>query len=189
MIIRKPFYYIRHGQTDWNVEGRFQGSKDVPLNETGIAQAHAAKDLLRDLSITNIYSSTLQRARVTADIVNERLNLPITGMDGLQECNFGVLEGSLRSSGGDSAGFSHDWRNGITPDKAETYADFTVRVFAAINEVLENEGTPLIVAHGAVFWPVHAHMQLELEGSLPNAHPVHLMPPEVGQDRWTLTAI
>lgn len=185
MIIRKPFYYIRHGQTDWNVERRFQGSMDIPLNETGVAQAHAAKELMRNLPITNIYSSTLQRARVTADIVNEGLNLPITGMDGLQECNFGVYEGRLSPK----TGFSVDWKNGITPDEAETYLDFTVRVFTAINSVLENEGTPLIVAHGAVFWPVHTHMQLGLAGSLPNARPVHLSPPVNGQERWTLSEL
>jgi len=185
MIIRKPFYYIRHGQTDWNAAQRYQGQKDIPLNETGITQAHAAKDLMRGLPITHVYSSTLQRARVTADIVNEGLNLPIIGMDGLQECNFGVLEGQLRPTNS----ISEEWRNGVTPDKAETYLDFTSRVFTAINEVLENEGTPLIVAHGAVFWPVHAHMQLGLAGTLPNAHPVHLTPPIAGQDCWTLTEV
>ena len=185
MIIRKPFYYIRHGQTDWNVERRFQGSMDIPLNETGISQAHAAKDLMRDLPITHIYSSTLQRARVTADIVNEGLDLPLTGMNGLQEVNFGVFEGQLSPK----KGFSDDWRNGMTPDKAESYIDFTARVFTAINEVLENEGTPLIVAHGAVFWPVHTHMQLGLESTLPNAHPIHLSPPEDGQERWVLTEV
>lgn len=189
MIIRKPFYYIRHGQTDWNVEHRFQGSQDIPLNKTGIAQAHSAKERVRDLPITNIYSSTLQRARRTADIINEGLNLPVTDMDDLQECNFGVLEGELSLSNASGRSFSEDWKNGITPDKAETYVDFTDRVFRAINSVLETDGTPLIVAHGAVFWPVHTHMQLDLIGSLPNADPVHLMPPATGQDHWTLAVV
>jgi probable phosphoglycerate mutase len=138
------------------------------------------------LPITHIYSSTLQRARVTADIVNEALNLPLTDMDGLQECNFGVLEGELRPS---NDGISESWRDGTTPEKAETYIDFTARVFAAINEVLENEGTPLIVAHGAVFWPVHTHMQLGLASTLPNAQPVHLAPPIAGQENWTLMEV
>ena len=185
MIIHKPFYYIRHGQTDWNAEGRYQGQMDIPLNETGIAQAHAAKALMSDLPITHVYSSTLQRARVTADIVNEGLNLPVTDMDGLQECNFGVLEGQLRGHNS----ISQDWQNGTTPEKAETYTNFTKRVFAAINDVLENKGTPLIVAHGAVFWPVHTHMQLGLTSTLPNAHPVHLSPPKDGQERWILKEI
>lgn len=117
MIIQKPFYYIRHGQTDWNVEGRFQGNMDIPLNETGIAQAHAAKSILANLPITHIYSSPLQRARVTADIANEALGLGITDISDLMEVNFGVMEGKLRPSGG----FSDGWRTGATPDKAESY--------------------------------------------------------------------
>jgi len=189
MIIRKPFYYIRHGQTDWNVERRLQGSIDIPLNDTGISQAHSAKEILRGLPITHIYSSTLQRARGTADIVNEGLNLPVMGMDMLQEVNFGVLEGSKITTHSDGIDFSETWRNGTTPEQAESYVDFTARVFAAINEVLKFEGTPLIVAHGAVFWPVHTHLQLELGSTLPNAHPVHLAPPPNGQDRWVLTEV
>ena len=189
MIIRKPFYYIRHGQTDWNVEHRFQGSMDVPLNQTGIEQAHAAKSLMTGLPITHIYSSTLQRARVTADIVNEGLGLPIIGMDTLQEVNFGVMEGEFNAAQDGGKNFSENWKNGVTPEKAETYIDFTARVFAAINEVLENEGTPLIVAHGAVFWPVHTHMQLGLASTLPNAQPVTLTPPADGQERWTLAEV
>ena len=185
MILQKPFYYIRHGQTDWNVEGRYQGNMDIPLNETGVAQAHSAKALLADLPITHIYSSPLQRARVTADIANEALNLPITDVRGLMEVNFGVLEGTLRTS----ANFSEGWKNGVTPEKAETYVDFKTRVFAAINSVLELEGTPLIVAHGAVFWPIHTHMQLGIESTLPNAKPLFLSPPENGQGRWQLTEI
>jgi len=189
MIIQKPFYYIRHGQTDWNVEGRFQGGMDIPLNETGITQALSVKTLLADLPITHIYSSPLKRARVTADIANEALNLPITEINGLMECSFGVLEGTLRTASAAAANHSDDWKNGITPENAETYADFTKRVFAAVNTVLEQNGTPLIVAHGAVFWPLNDHMQLELGYDLPNARPLHLSPPEAGQERWLLTEL
>ena len=189
MIHPKPFYYIRHGQTDWNVEGRFQGRQDIPLNEAGIAQAHSAKSLMEDLPITEIYASTLQRARLTADIVNEGLNRPITGLDGLQECNFGVLEGQLRISNGTGDNFSEDWISGVTPEGAETYTDFTTRVFTAINSILENDGTPLIVAHGAVFWPINTHMQLTSADTLKNARPVHLTPPVDGQEHWTLTEV
>lgn len=185
MIIQKPFYYIRHGQTDWNVERRFQGNMDIPLNETGIAQAHAAKDSLAGLAITHIYSSPLKRARVTADIANEALGLTIKDMRGLMEVNFGVLEGTLRPTGG----FADGWKEGNTPDNAESYVDFSIRVIAAINSVLENEGTPLIVAHGGVFGPIDDAMQLDYSGALPNAKPLHLSPPADGQGRWVLTEV
>lgn len=185
MIIHKPFYYIRHGQTDWNVEGRFQGSMDIPLNETGIAQAHAAKSLLADLPITHIYSSPLERARVTADIANEALGLGITDLRDLMEVNFGVMEGKLRPPGG----FSDGWQTGTTPDKAETYIEFTTRVFDAVNSVLEQDGTPLIVAHGGVFMPIDSHMKLGVGAHLPNARPVHLSPPDDVHEHWVLTEI
>lgn len=185
MIIRKPFYYIRHGQTDWNVERRFQGNMDIPLNDTGIAQAHSAKALLANLPITHIYSSPLQRARVTADIANEALGLKITDVRDLMEVNFGVMEGKLRPTGG----FSKGWQTGTTPDKAETYVDFTTRVLTAINLVLEKDGILLVVAHGGVFMPIDSHMQLGVGAHLPNARPVHLSPPIDGQERWTLTEI
>lgn len=174
MITQKPFYYLRHGQTDWNLVRRFQGQTDIPLNATGVEQAHAAKTLLKGLGISQIYCSPLCRARATADIVNETLNLEITEIRDLQECSFGVLEGEIRSM----TDFSAMWRDGDTPEKAETYQTFTTRVFAAMNEALEAEGTPLIVAHGAVFWPIEAHMGLDELGSdsLPNAHPVRLLP-------------
>lgn len=185
MIIHKPFYYIRHGQTDWNVEGRFQGSIDIPLNKTGIAQAHSAKAFLANLPITHIYSSPMQRARVTADIANEALGLQITDIRDLMEVNFGVMEGKLRPSNG----FSDGWQSGTTPDKAESYVEFTARVFNALNFVLKQDGIPLIVAHGAVFMPIDKHMQLGVGAHLPNAKPVYLSPPVKGYDRWRLTEV
>ncbi len=185
MIIRKPFYYIRHGQTDWNVEHRFQGSMDIPLNETGLAQANVAKSLLADLPITHIYSSPLKRARVTAEILNETLGLPIIDVADLQEVNFGVLEGTLRPP----SGLHAEWKKGVTPKKAETYVAFAKRVLAALNAVLEQDGTPLIVSHGGVFWPMHTLMQLDSIDDLPNALPVHLSPPVNGQEQWNLKEV
>lgn len=183
MIIQKPFYYLRHGQTDWNLVKRFQGQTDIPLNATGIEQAHDAKAMLKGLEISQIFCSPLSRARMTADIVNEALDLEITEIRDLQECSFGVLEGEIRSM----TDFSAMWRNGDTPEKAETYEAFTTRVFAALNHVLEADGTPLIVAHGAVFWPIEAHMGLdELGGnSLPNARPVRLLAPTKNSE-WSM---
>lgn len=175
MITQKPFYYLRHGQTDWNLVKRFQGQIDIPLNATGVAQAHAARSQLDGLDISQIYCSPLSRARETAQIVNGVLNLKITEIHDLQECSFGVLEGEIRSM----TDYSAKWRNGETPEKAETFVDFTARVFAAVNQALEADGTPLIVAHGAVFWPLEAHMGFNQLGgdSLPNARPVQLLPP------------
>ncbi len=180
MLLKKPFYYIRHGQTDWNLERRYQGSKDIPLNKTGIIQAQAAVDSLKNCGITHIFSSPLRRARATADILNAALGLPLTEINGLQECNFGVLEGTLRSG----KSFSDKWRAGYTPDKAETYVEFQQRVFAAFDQVLSHDSVPLVVAHGAVFWPIHAQTGITLEGTLANATAIRVFPSTTADSGW-----
>ena len=183
MITKKPFFYIRHGQTDWNAERRYQGRIDIPLNATGEQQAQDAIAGPMDCGITHIFSSPLKRARRTADIINTALALPITEISNLQECNFGVMEGTVRQ--GDS--FSEKWRRGFTPEKAETYDVFTARVFAAVNQVLEHDSVPLIVAHGAVFWPIHEHTKIELTGTLPNARAIHVQPSGDASGCWSIT--
>ena len=76
-------YLARHGQTDWNVEGRMQGGTDIPLNATGRQQAAALKDHLKDVRFDAVYSSTLSRSRETAEIV--RGQVPLTSLAGLGE--------------------------------------------------------------------------------------------------------
>lgn len=88
---------IRHGQTDWNLRGLMQGRTDIPLNDTGRAQAEAAARIDRaqwDL----VVSSTLGRARETAAILAAGLDLPVAGAyDDLVEQDFGAAEGTLVS--------------------------------------------------------------------------------------------
>lgn len=87
---------IRHGQTDWNLQGLLQGSSDTPLNATGRQQAHDAIPVLREAGIpwTVVVSSPLARARVTAEIVAEGLGIPFAGAyDDLIERDYSVLEG------------------------------------------------------------------------------------------------
>ena len=98
-------YYMRHGETDWNVEGRLQGGIDTPLNELGLTQAaHAGRVLgglfaRQNLDASNLafVASPLQRARVTMDIVRAELKLPPGGYaldDRLREIGYGHWEGS-----------------------------------------------------------------------------------------------
>lgn len=86
--------FIRHGQTDWNREGRLQGSSDIPLNDTGREQARDAEAMLAQWSWDAIVSSPLSRARETARIVAEGLGLPLgPAYDELVERDYGPLEG------------------------------------------------------------------------------------------------
>lgn len=94
---------VRHGETPWNVERRVQGWEDIPLNETGIRQAQAlARHLARARHHGNhidaIYSSDLQRARMTAEIVGQTLTLPVIVEEGVRERHFGVLQGLVFST-------------------------------------------------------------------------------------------
>jgi probable phosphoglycerate mutase len=183
MLASTPFYYLRHGETDWNRERRQQGQSDIPLNETGRAQARAAAPLLADCGIAVICTSPLQRARETAEIVNRTLGLELAVVDGLIECNWGVGEGRI------NGGWYEDWRDGGPLEGAETHADFVVRSLAAINEALNLPGPVLIVGHGGVYRAVKIHARLDMDFSLSNSVPVRHDPPTDGYPWWTATEI
>ncbi|WP_114855922.1 histidine phosphatase family protein [Brachybacterium sp. YJGR34] len=88
------FGLVRHGQTDYNLQNRFQGSSDIPLNATGIEQAHHALDGLPDVEWDVILSSPLQRAEQTARIIAEDHGIPFGGTEErLVEIHWGVAEG------------------------------------------------------------------------------------------------
>ena len=84
---------VRHGETDWNADGRLQGHTDRPLSEFGRRQARQLADDLEDEEIEAIYASDLARARETAEIVGERLGLPVVLDPDLREKDWGTWEG------------------------------------------------------------------------------------------------
>jgi precorrin-2/cobalt-factor-2 C20-methyltransferase len=88
-------FLFRHGETDWNREGRVQGHADVPLNGTGIDQAEALVERLRPHRLEAIVSSDLARAWTTARIVADALGIPLLPDRGLRETNVGAAEGLL----------------------------------------------------------------------------------------------
>ena len=87
-------YIVRHGQTDWNVEGRYGGRIDVPLNKKGLEQAYLTKEKLQDIIFDKIYSSPLIRAITTAKIIRDQ-NIIIDKR--IIERNNGDLEGKLKT--------------------------------------------------------------------------------------------
>jgi broad specificity phosphatase PhoE len=84
---------VRHGETDWNAEGKLQGHTDRPLNDYGRRQARALADRLAGESIDAVYASDLSRARETAEIVGEKLGLTVAVDPDLREKNWGNWEG------------------------------------------------------------------------------------------------
>lgn len=89
----KNLYVIRHGETDWNRDKRFQGSTDIALNQAGRDQAQALSSRLALLNIGAVYSSSLSRALETAQIATKDLGLPIFQDDRLRETKVGDAEG------------------------------------------------------------------------------------------------
>lgn len=85
-------YFVRHGETDWNHQGKHQGFSDIPLNEKGLEQAEDAHQALKDTHFERALVSDLSRARVTAETILKGRYLPVTFTDQLREINFGEWE-------------------------------------------------------------------------------------------------
>ena len=173
-----PFWYLRHGETDWNAQGLSQGSIDIPLNSTGIAQARAAAEQLRHRGIKTIVASPLSRARVTAEIVAETLGLPLLLDPDLREVNWGVQEGQPMSD------WFADWvGGGPAPKGGETFAELRQRATSGVNRALACPSAVLVVAHGALFRAVRAAMGVEANRRTRNAVPMWCAP---GAEGWTI---
>lgn len=146
---------LRHGLTDYNAAGRFQGQTDVPLNETGTVQATAAAARLAGRGITRIVSSDLQRASVTAARVAEHLELEVELDPRLQEINVGTWAGLTGAEIGAidpelwapiSAG-----KDGRYSSTGETASDAAQRVVSAIidhAQAADDDDVLLVVGHG-----------------------------------------
>lgn len=85
-------YLIRHGQTDWNVDGKIQGSHDIPLNDTGKKQAQCLAKGMDKRPVEKIFSSTLERAKETALMLSARQKKDVYLMPALVEVEFGQWE-------------------------------------------------------------------------------------------------
>lgn len=181
-MLPRSFYFVRHGETDWNARGVLQGHTDIPLNERGRAQARAAVALIASLNIDLIVSSPLSRARETADIINSDLKKRIMNDEGLRERHFGQLEGK---GGEEAETMKAQWRlqnphiepeeNGYhCPPGAESYADFRGRTLSRIAHHLDAApgDNVLFVCHGGLYRVLSRCLTGEA-GSSPNVQPFH----------------
>jgi broad specificity phosphatase PhoE len=143
---------VRHGETDWNAERRWQGHADVPLNERGRKQAHALAEQLARQPIDAIYSSDLSRARDTAEIVGARLGAEVVVDPDLREIDVGPIEGLTA----EEAGTVEGWQG----EPKDVHA---ARVLAAVHRIAERHpgGRVLVVTHGGSMRRVHEHLGLD----------------------------
>jgi len=176
-----PFWFLRHGETDWNAQGLSQGTTDIPLNQVGVAQAKRAARTLAGVEIAAIVASPLSRARVTAEIVAETLRLPVRFDHDLREVEFGEQEGQPMGD------WYEDWIEGHhTPIGGESFARLRARAVTAINRATALPGPVLVVAHGALWRAFRWEARLPANVRTPNALPLFAEP---GPEAWTLTAL
>jgi glucosyl-3-phosphoglycerate phosphatase len=139
----------RHGQTIWNAEARFQGQTDIPLNETGQAQAERAARLLAALRPDMIFSSDLQRAASTVAPLARMTGLPVSYDKDLRERSGGVWEGLTDQ---EIAQRYPAERESWSPPEGETASVVADRVSGALRRAadsLGDGGLAVVVGHGA----------------------------------------
>jgi broad specificity phosphatase PhoE len=152
---------VRHGETDWNRDGRWQGHSDTPLNERGREQSRELAAQLDGMAVDVVYSSDLARARETAEIVADRLGLEVRLDRRLRERGFGAWEGLTSTEIEGRFEEAHRrWRagKGFGADDAESFDAFARRVHAFLNDVLQlhPDENVLVVAHGGSIRVIHA---------------------------------
>ena len=149
-------YLIRHGETDYNNALRFQGQTDIPLNQKGIEQAEKAADFFRDIPLQAIYTSTLIRAKTTAEIIAGVKGMEVQETDALREMSFGIWENM--NSKDIQKKYAKEWKDFFaspartTIPQGESMSDVQKRAYPTVQEILDRypEGDVAFVAHGGI---------------------------------------
>jgi alpha-ribazole phosphatase len=173
-------FLVRHGQTDWNLNQRFQGQSDIPLNESGRQQATALGSRLKHEHIDIIFASDLQRAHETANIIAAHHHASEIRIDKrLREMNFGAWEGLTydeikRSDPATLAAWEADISTTAAPN-GEMLNQLTMRVESVLNDLRAQyaDKTILIAAHGG---PLQILLCLALNISPSRYWQFHLSP-------------
>lgn len=153
----------RHGETDWNRDGIWQGHGDPPLNALGRQQAAALADRFADDSIDALYSSDLRRARETAEIVSRSIGLPITLDHDLREIDIGSWSGLTRAQ-------IEERFPGMERPDGETNEAFDARAVGAVRRIASAHAGQRVLAitHGGVVRALDRHLHREPRAVLGN---------------------
>lgn len=193
-MIKRSFYFLRHGQTDGNVHKVFHGRTDTDINETGHTQSNKAAEILKDVPIDRLILSPMKRVRQTAVPVNAFLQKPLSYDEGLVERNYGIFEGMTRPQV-DEWMIANNYDDTpphpairlYSPPEGEMYLDFTDRVINTINSNLDlyPDENILFVSHGGVFNAIHFALFKEMKVTS-NAHPYQF---ELKDGIWSLNCL
>jgi 2,3-bisphosphoglycerate-dependent phosphoglycerate mutase len=160
---------VRHGESQWNLDNRFTGWVDVPLTETGRREAHRAGELLRGLRFDRAFTSVLQRAAETLDIILRvigQTDLPIERDAALNERHYGDLQGLNKAETAERFGAEqvHIWRRSydVAPPGGESLKDTAARTLpyfdAAVVPCLRADENVLVAAHGNSLRSIVMHL-------------------------------
>ncbi|MDZ7802233.1 MAG: histidine phosphatase family protein [Trueperaceae bacterium] len=145
----REVWLIRHGETDWNLNGRIQGASDVPLNATGLAQARSLACRLGSVTFDEVFASDLERARVTAETALPGAAIRCDAR--LRELSYGVLEGQRWDALSDElAAQARHWREDPVARRVpggESFGDLAGRVRAFLHDLPE-QGRFAAFSHG-----------------------------------------
>lgn len=189
-------FIFRHGETDWNKDGRLQGWRDVPLNEQGRLQARQLADILVPLGIEFLISSDLSRAKETAEIVAERLKVSIGTTKSLREIHFGESEGRLGHDvwAQNGSHFRKTWREfscredwEIRMPGGESKLEAARRAKHGICSIIEANGYQRIgiSTHGALLRCLAHHSMTEVQQPIPIPNcAVYELKLELTKERW-----
>ncbi len=157
-------FLVRHGQTQWNLEGRYQGDRDIELTPIGVKQGELASRYLSNVNFSNIYSSPLKRALHTANILNNSRGKEIITRGNLKEINFGKWEGLKFSQINDK--YHDDYQDWLEdpfsspPTEGEDFGSFIERTSNEINNIVQenkDRSNVAIATHGGVIIALLVH--------------------------------
>jgi probable phosphoglycerate mutase len=191
MLVRSvTMLLLRHGQSEWNAAGRWQGTADSPLTDLGRQQARQIGALLAaaGMPISNVWSSDLERASRTASIIGEILGLEVTTDPLLREAHAGEWEGMTAGE------IARDWpghlEQHLRPPGFETFESVVARALAGLRAIAaagdESDGIALVIAHTGLMRAIRRHLGAE-EGRIPNLGGTWLTihPPAIDPDSST----
>ena len=168
-------FLARHGETDWNSSGRWQGHTDIPLNDTGRLQASLLATRLRSRGVGAVVTSDLTRAHETGRIVAADLGVPVAYTDpDLRERSFGVFEGLTREQC--EAQHADAWAAWLdhkrAPEGGEAQESLSARVMAAVvrvaTEIARPDAPALVVTHGGALRAVVSAVIGTMPAPVPN---------------------
>ena len=137
------FYFLRHGETDFNNKGLWMGSSNIPLNSKGRSQISSLVPLIKNLEIKQIYTSPLIRAFESAEIISRQTGITrIEVVSGLRERSYGTFEGKPKSES--------NYQQMLLSDSPESFSEFSKRIWQAISS-LPLSKTCLVISHSGVF--------------------------------------